>query len=113
MDFRAEDRAREKRREHVRQQQIGHSLQLITGRRMSGDVNPERAQLLHQPPDLGAAGTDFVGDLGAADHDGGVVHQQTHNPSQSQIRLLRRGFCDADAAARETSSWDPGLWLLS
>ena len=57
---------------------------------MPGDLNSQRAQLLNQAPDLGAAGADLVGDLGAADDDGGVVHQQPYNPPQTQIRPLRR-----------------------
>ena len=102
MDVLAEDGAFEKRRKHVRQQQIRNGFELITSRRMPGNLNSQRAQLLHQPPDLGAAGADLVGNLGAADDDGGVVHQQPHNSSEAQIRLLRRKVrVVAGAPARE------------
>ena len=69
---------------------IGHRLKLVAGRRMPGDLNSQRAQLLHQTPDFGAASANLVGNLGAAHDHGSVIHQQAHNPPQTQIRPLRR-----------------------
>ena len=92
MNICAENRALQGGRKHVGQQQIRHSLELVAGRRMSGNLNSQRAQLLYQAPHLGAAGTNLVGNLGAAHDHGGVVHQQAHNPPQTQVRPLRRGI---------------------
>ena len=92
MKVRAEDRALQGRRKHVGQQQIGHRLKLVAGRRMPGNFNSQSAQLLYQAPHFGAARTNLVGDLGAAHDHGSVVHQQTHNPPQAQVRPLRRGI---------------------
>ena len=101
MNFLREDGALQKRSQHVRQQQVRHSLELVTGRGMPRDLNSQRAQLLNQSPDLRAIGADLVGDLGAADDDGGVVHEQPDDPPQAQIRPLRRRLCGAGAPARE------------
>ncbi len=56
---------------------------------MSGDLDAQFAQLLHQPPHLRPAGSDLFCNLGPADNDGGVLGQQPHNPPQSRIRPLR------------------------
>src|SRR5579862_829997 len=65
---------------------------------MSGNFNSQRAQLLHQPPHLGTAGADLVGDLGSAHHHGGVFHQQSHNAPKTHIRALRCGIVGPRAA---------------
>ncbi len=113
MNVRAEDRALQRRRQHVRQQQIGHGLKLVAGRRMPGNLNSQRAQLLHQSPDFGPAGANLVGNLGAAHDDGGVLHQQPHNPPQPQIRPLRRKLVWSRATRPRTRRWSSGLWRLS
>jgi hypothetical protein len=46
--------------------------------------------LLDQPPYLGSVAADFIGDLGSAYHDGGVIRQQAHNAAQAQIGGLWR-----------------------
>jgi hypothetical protein len=45
---------------------------------------------LDQPPYLRSAAADFIGNLGSAYHDGGVIRQQAHNAAQAQIGGLRR-----------------------
>ena len=80
---------------------------------MPGNLNSQRAQLLHQPPDLGAAGADLVGNFGAAHHDGGVFHQQPNDPPQTQIRSLRRKARAAAGDPPANACWNPGLSLLS
>ncbi len=62
---------------------------------MPCNLNPQRAQLLHQAPDLRAAGADLLGDLGAAHDNGGVVHQQADNPPQAEIGFWVRAACGA------------------
>ena len=42
------------RAENVGQQKIGNGFQLIAGRRMSGDLHAQLAQLLHRAPDFRA-----------------------------------------------------------
>jgi hypothetical protein len=59
---------------------------LISGGGMSGHVHAQAAQLLYQPPDLGAAGRNFLRDLGAADNDCGVLHKQAHDAAQTLVR---------------------------
>ena len=61
------------RRDHLRQQQIGHGAQLVAGCGMAGDIHAQPAQLLNQPPYLGPAGANFFGDLGAAGDDRSVA----------------------------------------
>jgi len=56
---------------------------------MAGDVHSQRAQLLDQAPDFRAAGSDLVGDLGAADDDGCVPGEQADNASQARVRAPR------------------------
>ena len=97
MQMRAEDRALHGAARALRQQQIGNSLQPISGRRMPGNLHAQATQLLDKPPNFGAAGPDFFRQFGPADHDGGVIHEQPNDPSQTKIRLLRRGgLCAVD-----------------
>ncbi len=79
----------------------GIGLQAISRRRMPRDLDAKLAQLLNQSPYLGAAGADLFGDLGAADHDRGMVHQQAHDASQAGIGLLgvSSANCDGCLAA--------------
>src|SRR5580704_12764866 len=57
---------------------------------MSGDVHSQRAQLLHQSPNLRATRPDLRSDLRPADHDRRVAAQQLHDAAQTRIRLRRR-----------------------
>jgi hypothetical protein len=41
--------------------------------------------LLNQTPYLGTSRRDFLGDLGSANNDSSVLHQQTHDAAQPQI----------------------------
>ena len=66
-------------------QKVGDRFELIAGRGMSGDLHAEFAQMLHRPPDFGAAGAQFLGDARAADDHRGVVAQQANNAAQARI----------------------------
>ena len=60
---------------------------------MAGHVNAQAAQLLNQSPDFGTAGRNFLGDLGAADDDSGMFHQQANDVTEAEISglgLMRR-----------------------
>ena len=56
---------------------------------MAGYIDAEAAQLLNQPPDLGTIGGNFLSDLGAADDDRGVLHQQAHDAAEAEVGGLR------------------------
>src|SRR4029077_9357999 len=73
---------------------------LVAGCGMSLDFHAERTQLLDEPPDFRAAGSDLVANLGAADHDRGVVHQYANDAAETDIGPLRRygGACLAGAS---------------
>src|SRR6266850_317748 len=94
MDASRKNCALELRRKIFRQEQVGGPCQSVTGGWMAGDVDAERAQLLHHAPHRRAAYPDFVGDLGSADHHGGMVGEQANNASQSLVggtSLFRAG----------------------
>ncbi len=99
-----EDRAAQQRPQNLRQEQVRDRAQLISGGGMAGDIHAQAAQLLNQAPDFGAVGRNFLGDLRAADHDGGVLHQQAHDAAQAQVgglRLVRGGRFDPRRASLE------------
>ena len=81
---------RSKRPQNFGQQQIRNRAQLISGRRMSGHIHTQAAQLLNQPPDFGAVRGNFLRDLGAAHDDGGVLHQQAHDAAEANVGGLWR-----------------------
>jgi hypothetical protein len=76
--------------EHIREQQIGHGLQTISGRRMPGNINPKIAQLLNQTPNFGTAGPDFGRDFCPAYDDRGVGNEKTDNAPQPGVSLWSR-----------------------
>ena len=88
---------------------IGHCPELVSSRRMPGNLDSERAQLLYQAPHFGAAGANLVGNLGSAHDYGRVLHQQPHNPPQAQIRPLRRKLVGSRAARRRALAWNSVL----
>src|SRR5215471_6876093 len=90
MDVLVEDCALDEWLEHVGQKQIWHRFQTISGCRMSGNVDAEVTQLLHQSPHFGSRGTNLLGDLGAADNDRGIAHQEADDASEASIGLLGR-----------------------
>ena len=47
-------------------------------------------QFLYQPPHFGSRGSNFLRDLGAADNDSGIAHQEADDASQASIGLLGR-----------------------
>ena len=55
---------------------------------MTSHVNSQPPQLLDQAPNFGAAGGNVLGNLSAADDNGGVLHEGVHNPPQAKIGLL-------------------------
>ena len=60
---------------------------------MTRHINAEAAQLLNQAPYFGAVGGNLVCDLSAADNNRGVLHQQAHDPTETEIGglwLVRR-----------------------
>ena len=93
-------RAAQQRPKDLRQEQIRNRAQLISGGGVSGDVHAEAAQLLNQAPDFRAVGGDFLGDLGAADDDGGVLHEQAHDAAEAHIGGC--GWCGAGVLTAQT-----------
>ena len=91
MNLFCENRSLEERRDHFRKKQVGNGAQPVAGCRMTGDIDAEAAQLLDQPPDLGAGRTHLFGDFGAARHDGGVLHEDANDAAQARIRCFGRG----------------------
>ena len=74
-----EDSSFQRRSYHLGQEQIWHRAQLITGCRMSRDIDAKPAQLLNQSPYFGATGSNFGGDFCATCDNGGVSHEQTYD----------------------------------
>ncbi len=91
LDVFGEDRVFYERRDDVREKEIGDGAELITGGGVSGDVNAELAELLDEAPDFRASRADFVGDLGAAHDDGGIVGEQADDASETSVGLLGHG----------------------
>src|SRR5947209_17283913 len=60
---------------------------------MPGDVDAHTAQLLNQPPDLGAAGRNLLRKLRAAHDYGSVFHQRMHNTPEADVRRRLIGRC--------------------
>jgi hypothetical protein len=89
-----EDGAAQKRAEDFWQQQVRDGAQLISGGGVAGDIDTKAAKLLDQTPDFRAVRGNLLGNLGAAHHDGRVLHQQAHDATEAQVsglRLVRRG----------------------
>ena len=103
------DGALDKRREDIRQEKIGNRAQLVSGGRVSCNLDAQRAQLLDETPDLGTAGTDFVSDLRSADHDGGVVHQQANDATEAHVSFLARGSAPWHAGTSWRRFGDAGI----
>src|SRR6185312_2688636 len=85
MDAPGKNRSPELRRKILRQEQVGGACQSVASGWVPGDIDAERAQLLHHAPHRRAAYADFVGDLGSAHHHGGVISEQANNASQSLV----------------------------
>src|SRR5208283_5813546 len=85
VDSRRKHRALQQRAEDFRQQEIGDRFQLIAGCGMPRDLQSKLAQMLHRPPNFGAAGAQFLGDTRSTDDDGGVVAQQAHNAAETCV----------------------------
>src|SRR6185369_546658 len=85
-----ENRAAKQRLKNVRQQEVRNSLQAISGGRVSGDLDAQFTQLLDEAPDLGAARTQFVGDLCTAHDEHGIVCEQANDVSESSVRAWAR-----------------------
>src|SRR5580704_2300491 len=88
--------------QYIGKQQVGNFAQLVTGCGMTVDLDAQRAQLLNESPDLRAADADLVGNLGAADHYRGVIHQQADNAAQARVGLL----CRHAGTQPASTSWD-------
>lgn len=89
--------ATQERPQNLWQKQIGHRAQLISRGGMPSHIDSQTAQLLNETPNLGAARGNFLRDLGAADHDHGVLHEQAHDAAKALVRGLlavgrRRAF---------------------
>src|SRR5580700_7720481 len=57
---------------------------------MSRHIDSKGSQLLDQSPDFGARDAKFTGNLGTADHNGCVIHEQADNAAKACVSLLRR-----------------------
>ena len=55
---------------------------------MSRDIDSEPAQLLNQSPHFGAARRNLLADLGPADDDRSVLHEQTYDAAKPHVRGL-------------------------
>ena len=73
------------RAKYLGKQQIRHRLQLVTGSGMPGNLHSQLAKLLHSAPYFGTAGAEFFGDARAADDDGRIVAEKTHDAAQTLI----------------------------
>jgi hypothetical protein len=80
--------AAQERPQNLGKKQIGHRAQLISRGGMPRHIDAQAAQLLYEPPDLGAAGRNFLRDFGAADHNRCVFHQQAHDAAEPDVRGL-------------------------
>ena len=63
---------------------------MISSRGVAGYIDSQTSQLLNETPDFRPAGRNLLRDLGAADDDRRVSHQQAHDQAETGIRLLRR-----------------------
>jgi hypothetical protein len=90
---------------------------LIARRRMSSYIYAQPAQLLNQPPNFRPARPDFFRNLGAADNNGGVAHEQAHDAAEANIRRLVHGrqaasFREGRDGGNYNQSLVVGRWLL-
>jgi len=90
MNVLAKDGAAEKRLEHLRQQQVRNRSQLVTAGGVASDVHSQRAQLLHQPPNLRSVSSNLLGKFSAANNNCGKAHQHTNNAAETNVGLKRR-----------------------
>ncbi len=79
-------RAPHQRLKELREEQIGHRPQLVSGGGMTGDIYPETAQLLDQAPNFRAVRAQLFADLGTAYDDGCVFGEQANNAAQADVR---------------------------
>ena len=91
----AKDCALQRRRQHLRQEQVWHRAQLIPRRRMASDIHAQSAQLLNQTPYFGSTGSNLFGNLGAAGDNSGMAHQQPNDAAQPNIGRFVYGRCAA------------------
>ena len=91
MNLGIEDGAANQRPEDFGQQEIRHGLELISGGRMSGNIDTEAAQLLNQSPDFGTIGRNLLRDFRAAYHDGCMLHQEAHDAAETNVGGLLMG----------------------
>jgi hypothetical protein len=67
---------------------------------MTCNLNSKIAQLLNQTPNLRTTGADLGCDLCSAYNYRGMINEETHNASQSDVSLCRRFLWRRDARAR-------------
>ena len=67
---------------------------------MARNIYANLAQLLHQPPYLGAADVKIFRDLGPANHDRCVRRQQPNQPAETGV-----GLCAGQTQVRP-SAWE-------
>ena len=80
-----EESAAQQRGKNFRKKQIGNRLQEIASGGMSCDIDAQAAQLLDKAPYLGTVGGNLLGDFGAADYDGWVLHQEMHDAAKADV----------------------------
>jgi hypothetical protein len=64
---------------------------------MAGNLYTQLAKVLHRAPDLRARCAELFGDALAADDDGRVVAQQTHDAAETRVgrAIIGAGWRDA------------------
>src|ERR1700677_1101060 len=77
------------RSQHIRQQQVGHRLQAVPGRRMASDIDSKITELLNQAPNFGTVGANLGSNFRSADHASGMIDDYSDSASQAGIRLCR------------------------
>src|SRR5579884_3400503 len=87
-------------RKDLRQEKIRNFLQLITSRRVAGNVNTETAQLLDQAPHFGPAGADLISDFGTAHDDRSVIAQRANDATEALVGGLRSSGNDRGLLAQ-------------
>ena len=91
--MRIEDGAPDQRLQNLGKKQIRNRTQLIPGRRVPRHIHAEAAQLLNQPPHLGAVRRNLLRDLRSTHYHRRVFCQQAQDAAQANIRglVLRSG----------------------
>src|SRR6202040_1445540 len=107
IDAAREGRPRELTAEELRREDIGNALNMVAGGGMSFHADAQSAQVFDPAPELLAGDADLLGDLRAADDDGGIFGKEGEQRVDATVGGAGKG-----RHARGGGHWRQGSILV-